>query len=77
MFLFRSEINLLRSCWRQYRFRVEMQRLRKLNLTVESIDGEISVPNEKEQCILESGMEPIFEPELGMGQNKTELFDGT
>ena len=46
-----------------------MQRLRKLNLTVESIDGEISVPNEKEQCILESGMEPIFEPELGMGQN--------
>lgn len=56
----------IRSCWRQYRFRVEMQKLRKLNLAVENANGEIVVPstaliNDKDHCLLESAMDPMLE----------------
>ena len=59
----------IRSCWRQYRFRVEMQRLRKLNVNIDNIDVELLNPNntgivEKgDHCLLDQSamLDPMLE----------------
>ena len=43
----------IRSCWRQYRFRVETQKLRRLNLTVEHLEEVIEKDAAAVQQILE------------------------
>ena len=55
----------IRSCWRQYRLRVETQRLRKLNIIVEEGDHELVVgaadQNGDKECnnaVLEAALEP-------------------
>ena len=70
----------IRSCWRQYRFRVEMQRLRKLNVNIDNIDVELLNPNntgivEKgDHCLLDQSamLDPMLEQHGERAKKKSE-----
>ena len=70
----------IRSCWRQYRFRVEMQRLRKLNVNIDNIDVELLNPNntgivEKgDHCLLDQSamLDPMLEQHGERAEKKSE-----
>jgi hypothetical protein len=54
----------LRSCWRQYRFRIECLKLRKLNLTVENVEHLSNIANPDQLKQLEESeinIEPLEE----------------